>query len=140
MNQFHLTKIDNSEDYSIKQGAYYSFTIHYPELDLSTWGFGAQIRLSFLSEEILTSFNFLPVVYGLRDGKEGNWSSITVYLNASQTRLLPVTKNRVKASEPIKEGTNVIVYDVEATDPLDADHVIKLIEKSYIEVIGEITR
>lgn len=139
--KFHLTSIDYApKDYSIKQGELYSFIIHYPELDLTNWALRAQIRKAYSDSNVLQSFNFRPVIYGTRENSEGNWSTITIYLNASQTSALPVTKNRTSKLDLVKEGINVLVYDVEATSLVDGENVIKIISKSYIEVIGEVTR
>lgn len=141
MTKFNLTRVDNiPNDYSIKQGEYYSFVIYYPEIDLREWILAAQIRRTYQDSNILESFNFEATTYGTREGKEGNWSTIKIYLNASQTSRLPVTKSRGSRTEVVKEGSNVWVYDVEAKSPTNEEKVIKIIEKSWIEVVGEVTR
>lgn len=141
MQKFHLTSWENTpNDYSILQGAYYGFTIYYPELDLSNYGFSGQIRATADSQEILASFNFSPVVYGQISGETGDFSKIPVFLNASQTIAIPPTKLRNSRSDTIKEGSNVYVYDIEAVNPLNSEHIIKLIAKSWVEVVAEVTR
>jgi hypothetical protein len=141
-NQFHLTHWENVPyNYSIVQGALFSFTIIYPDLDLSNWSFSGQIRKTFDDATVLADFNFTIPIYGPVEGKLGNYSTITPYLNASQTSLIPVPpKTRSNASDSIKEGSNVWVYDIEAIDPNNSENVLKIISKSYVEVIGEVTR
>jgi hypothetical protein len=136
--QFHLTLTDNApNDYSIMQGAYYSFQIHYPEIDMTSWLFSGHIRLKTNSPVIITQFNFLPTVYGTRVGKTGNWSTIAPYLTSTQTSLLPILQSR---ESDCREGLNVLVYDIEGYDPLFQNNVIKLISRSWIEVVPEVTR
>lgn len=141
MNNFHLTYWDNlPNNYSIIQGALYSFTIFYPTTDISTYTFSGHIRKTFDDSNILARFNF-SVVFGTVENKIGNYTIITCYLNASQTDLIPVPpKNRNSSSDAIKEGVNVWVYDIEAADPTNTENVLKIISKSWVEVVGGVTR
>lgn len=137
----HLTATDNSPyDFSIKQGAFFNFYLHFQSLDLTDWGLQGHIRKRHNDIEILAAFNFEPTIYGTRDNKEGFWSTIAPYLTASQTERLPVLRNRTSINEVVKPGINTLVYDIEATDPTNPENIIKLVQYSYIEVIPGVTR
>jgi hypothetical protein len=142
--KYHLTYTDNKpNDYSIVQGEYFSFTIYYPDFDFSTWFLQSHIRKTYDDPQILAAFSFQPTVYQLHTNTAGVsklYSIIIPYLGASQTVLLPVTRSRKSELESAREGGNVWVYDLEAHHPTDSDNVIKIISKSYVEVIPEVTR
>lgn len=139
---FNLTGTDNApNNYSIIQGSRFSFIVHYPTLDFTTWTFAGHIRQTYDSTTILAAFNFGPVTFGTREGKTGNWSSFEVYLDATDTAALPIPSSiRQFRTDSAIEGTNVWVYDIEAYDPADSENIIKVISKSYVEVIPEVTR
>jgi len=133
---FHFTKTDNQQDYSIRQGATFSFAIKYKELDISDWEFRGQIRRKYADndENVLADFDFSVPVFDI----ENNWTFVVANLSATTTETLPIhPKRRATKRDAVIVGINVWVYDIEAESP--TGEVVRITE-GFVEVNQEVTR
>lgn len=138
MSEFHLTKTDNNQDYSIKQGASFALPIKYLGFDYSLWTPRGQIRRKYAYqvelEDILAEFSFSSITYNGTD----DYSLVTAFLTPTQTEALPVLSQRRKTSrDAVIIGTNVFVYDIELESP--TGDVIRD-PYGYVEILPEVTR
>ena len=143
MAQLHL--IDTR---AIKQGANFSLELSIPGDTYESWIPKAQIRKNFpdIAPDILAEFTFSSLVY------DGTNTHFIMSLSAIQTAAIPRTKPTspplslsstpsVLPSVPAPTviiGTNVFLYDLEITSPNNSI-TIKLLDPSYVEIMGEIT-
>ena len=132
------------DDLAIQQGATFALGMSIVGDDYLLWIPKAQIRKNYadVEEEVLAEFIFSDFTF------DGTYTNFTMRLLASQTATLPRTKpykaKKTPVNLPYKEpaprviGTAAFLYDFEITSP-DENVTIKLIQPSYVEVLGEIT-
>lgn len=127
--------------YAIEQGINFNWlTLYYQNQDISNYTPVGQIRTNYadLSENILATFQFEPLIYGTVNTGTETFEATVIrpFLTHDQTQTIPATRNRT-ASDRVFIGRNAFVYDIKLISPTGER---LLLTRGLVQVIPDVTR